>query len=202
MNWLQELKPIVGQWADRNFPANINSSIIRSITGQIEEVGELAHCILKREQNIRKAASNPKELIDDMKDAIGDITVYMLNTSYYLNLVAPDPEQLPTLYLNEVALAQNIFKLSEDESKSIYIILLLNACVAGYLINAKVPRSSVEIDQDFRDRAYSAMSGIVAFLSILCLREGFNYREIVEFTVNKVTKRNWIDHPTNADVMA
>ena len=42
--------------------------------GLIEEVGELAHSVLKRKQGIRNN-ENHDELI---KDAIGDITIYLI----------------------------------------------------------------------------------------------------------------------------
>ena len=72
----------IGAWAWANF--NKGALGLNPLLGVIEELGELAHAILKGDLGIRGDAMK-HEL--DAKDAIGDITVYLLN---YLNTVSCD----------------------------------------------------------------------------------------------------------------
>ena len=59
------------EWADRNFP---NSKNYHPLLGVVEEVGELSHSHLKREQGIR---GTEEEHIEEARDAIGDIVIYL-----------------------------------------------------------------------------------------------------------------------------
>jgi NTP pyrophosphatase (non-canonical NTP hydrolase) len=60
-------------WSQHNFP---NQKQYQPVLGVVEEVGELAHHILKMEQGIR---GEKTEHIKQMQDAIGDITIYLAN---------------------------------------------------------------------------------------------------------------------------
>lgn len=73
---LTNLTKEVGQWARKNFgtrPAH------QQVLGICEEAGELAHAQLKLEQGIR---GTDKEHIAEMKDALGDIIIYMADLCY------------------------------------------------------------------------------------------------------------------------
>ncbi len=59
------------KWIEHNFP---NATSDMQFKGLVEEVGELAHALLKREQNIRGSQENYNEKI---KDAIGDIVIFL-----------------------------------------------------------------------------------------------------------------------------
>lgn len=61
----------VGAWADRNFGL---TPAYRPLLGAVEELGELAHAQLKKEQGVRKGESRFKI---DASDAVGDILVYL-----------------------------------------------------------------------------------------------------------------------------
>jgi NTP pyrophosphatase (non-canonical NTP hydrolase) len=50
------------------------------IYGMMEELGELAHAILKQEQGIRAVNA------DDVKDAIGDLMIFTMQLCNHLNL--------------------------------------------------------------------------------------------------------------------
>ena len=70
---LDELQTEIFTWQTKNFgdqPAG------RSLLGCVEEIGELAHAVLKQEQGIR---GTPEEHIADAKDAIGDLGIFLLN---------------------------------------------------------------------------------------------------------------------------
>lgn len=65
------------EWAERNFPM---AEKHQPLLGMLEELGELSHAHLKKEQGIRGDA---EKHIADQKDALGDILIFML---HYCNL--------------------------------------------------------------------------------------------------------------------
>lgn len=68
-------------WADINFPSD--DSFRRSCVGLIEETGELAHVILKREQGIRSHDTSDEQL----RDCLGDACIYL----FHALSTAPSP---------------------------------------------------------------------------------------------------------------
>ena len=60
-------------WRVRNFG---KPNAIHQMLGVVEEVGELSHAKLKFDQGIRGYDSN--RCITEMKDAIGDIVIYLM----------------------------------------------------------------------------------------------------------------------------
>lgn len=64
-------------WRRRNFP---NADSTQQLLGLVEEVGELAHAVLKQIQNIRgDRATHDAEILD----AIGDIQVFLAGFCSY-----------------------------------------------------------------------------------------------------------------------
>lgn len=65
----------VVEWADRNF-----GSVPRHLPllGMVEEIGELAHVVLKSSQGIRGMDDDQKRRAAEM-DAIGDLVVFLAN---------------------------------------------------------------------------------------------------------------------------
>lgn len=61
----------VVEWAERNFGPQ---APYRPFVGMVEELGELAHALLKKEQGIRQGSEKFQE---DAEDAIGDLFIYM-----------------------------------------------------------------------------------------------------------------------------
>lgn len=59
------------KWVDRNFPQNNDSNT--AFMGMVEELGELAHARLKKQQSIRNITAGAEY------DAIGDMAIYMLH---------------------------------------------------------------------------------------------------------------------------
>lgn len=62
-------------WVAYNFPGG-KDTLITSTLGAVEELGELAHHILKRKQGIRKADHDA-----EIKDACADIIIYLLGVA-------------------------------------------------------------------------------------------------------------------------
>ena len=71
MHALNDLQKEVHEWKKRNFP---RSGEIHQFLGVVEEVGELSHAVLKAQQGIRG-----DNHIDEIKDAVGDIMIYLMN---------------------------------------------------------------------------------------------------------------------------
>src|SRR4051812_10546945 len=84
MNW-EELIQQRDEWVAHNFPDTPSPE--GSILGIIEECGELAHAALKAEQNIR---GSKEKHIEDAKDAIGDLSVYLLGIMDYTGRTPSD----------------------------------------------------------------------------------------------------------------
>src|SRR5438876_269783 len=68
---LRQLQNEQDDWRRRNFP---NSGWDRAFLGVVEEVGELAHHLLKGDQGIRGSLDEHEERA---QDAVGDILVYI-----------------------------------------------------------------------------------------------------------------------------
>jgi len=66
MNRQQEIH----EWSLKNFP---EQTATQSLLGVVEEVGELAHHVLKKQQNITQHEDHDCEI----KDAIGDIVIFL-----------------------------------------------------------------------------------------------------------------------------
>lgn len=68
---LAEIQSEIYSWKKRNFP---NSGDIHQFLGVVEEVGELAHAVLKLQQGIRG-----DEHEAEARDAVGDIMFFLMN---------------------------------------------------------------------------------------------------------------------------
>lgn len=75
-NTLSILQQRRNAWVAHNFPergeGNFNGLVV-GLMGATEELGELAHHILKRDQGIRKEDHDAQ-----IKDAVGDIIIYLM----------------------------------------------------------------------------------------------------------------------------
>lgn len=65
------LQTQVGEWSRKNFP---NNEPTDPFLGVVEELGELAHALLKAKQGIRGTVTVHEAAA---KDAIGDLLIYM-----------------------------------------------------------------------------------------------------------------------------
>jgi len=69
-NIIQSYQKQINEWSKRNFK---DSTYIDEFLGITEEVGELAHAILKQKQGIRIDENHEEKI----KDAVGDIFIYL-----------------------------------------------------------------------------------------------------------------------------
>lgn len=72
---LDMLQEMFCLWEQKNFGQQLPE---RRVLGAVEEVGELAHCFLKRSQGIR-GMDDPAVFDEKARDAVGDTVIYLLN---------------------------------------------------------------------------------------------------------------------------
>lgn len=154
-------------WIEHNFPNEMdNNPGLASVMGVIEELGELAHAHLKEDQAIRGTA---KEHQAAAKDAIGDISVYLLGVMNRWSLLpfgtAPKPGEQ--------------FSPHEELLHLTYFV--------GELSRAHM--------EQVRIRVGPATSCIVLHLRRYCHARGWDYDLIVRRTWNGVRQRDWIKFP-------
>lgn len=63
-------------WSKHNFK---DQEEINPAMGAVEEMGELMHAILKERQGIRNPKNDEGSWDDDIKDAVGDVVVYLMD---------------------------------------------------------------------------------------------------------------------------
>lgn len=73
---LSEIQRERREWAARNFPGA--NGLFESLMGMTEEMGELAHAVLKRHQGIRGTDAEHAEAI---KDACADLVIFMMGVA-------------------------------------------------------------------------------------------------------------------------
>ncbi len=71
---LDEIQREHALWIKKNFPSRPDKSF-HPLLGVVEEVGELSHAVLKRDQGIRLNENHG----ENIKDAVGDIVIYLLD---------------------------------------------------------------------------------------------------------------------------
>lgn len=67
---ISEFQELIKKWNDHNFP---ETELWHKVLGLSEEVGELSHAVLKRDQGIRK----DRDYDSEIKDAVGDIFLFL-----------------------------------------------------------------------------------------------------------------------------
>lgn len=74
---LREFQKEHREWVDRNFPhQNYAQNRHQSFLGVVEEMGELAHVILKSEQGIRDGMATD-ETYELLVDGVGDLVIFL-----------------------------------------------------------------------------------------------------------------------------
>jgi len=76
---MRQVQDEINEWSERNFGKVPNEQIplrVSSFLGMVEELGELAHAMLKWSQGIR---GTPEEHQEAVKDSIADLLVFTLD---------------------------------------------------------------------------------------------------------------------------
>lgn len=75
---LKTMQKDIARWRKKNFPHSGTVGI--QMIGVMEEVGEVCHLILKKDQKIRgPSLMSNRQWKEEMKDGVGDIVVYLMN---------------------------------------------------------------------------------------------------------------------------
>lgn len=164
---LSEIQAELKVWTEYNFGKQ--ESII-PIMGMIEELGELTHAHLKELQGIRKS-----DFLADKKDAIADITIYLLN---YFNCINEDISQIEDILTDA----------NENDSNNNIILIITTqlGIVSNNIVNTEI--SDINIQH-------------LAFV-LFCLKEyaeniDFNLLTIVNEVWETVKLRDWKQYPNN-----
>lgn len=164
MNWYQLIKER-NEWVAHNFPNQQGNA--DSTFGVIEELGELTHHYLKDKQGIR---GTHQDHVDEMQDAIGDLTVYLwgvmnLHRVLEVNKERPRRKTLDVeVVLRNLASAVGDLAVAEERGVTTWSMKhLITRVVAGC--------------EDF------------------CELQGWDYESIVRTTWEAVKERDWIKYP-------
>lgn len=171
---LEDMQASMKEWSDYNFP---NNTWEEPAIGMVEELGELAHVILKTRQGIYKY-QEPSEKCPGLtkadclaQDAIADIVIYGVDFANRRGLEIswpatpnfdPSPE-LATLRFGNIC---------------IFTGLLWEACLEGYESNLKL--------------AFKELI-VTTFAYSRC--RGWDFTQIVLDTWNDVRQRDWKLNP-------
>jgi NTP pyrophosphatase (non-canonical NTP hydrolase) len=158
----------VGEWSCRNFPGK---TAFQPAMGFVEEVGELFHAFLKRQQGIR----GTKEEHDAAeRDAIADSAIYLCDLASMLKI-----EELACYYRMPDSTTWTIEKqmavLVTDASN----IFSAVADLPGYRSNHI---------QEYIECA-------VATLGRYSEMRGWDFMDMLDSTWSEVSKRDWIKYP-------
>jgi len=147
----------VGLWSAYNFGQKQNPWL-----GMVEEIGELAHCLLKRHQQIR-GYDDPVFFLEEFKDALGDIGVYAANYAYNEGMrKVKYPENIkPDLTMSK-HIGNSLHWLSD--------LMLVGEDKEDYLV---------------------WFSNFLKEISYIAKLEGLEFAEVVTETWLKVKMRNW-----------
>lgn len=171
---LNELSKEISEWAKTNFnnPPPEDPSL-----GVLEEVGEIAHCLLKRKQKIRGFQKGDyfKTMFGD---ALADTAIYLLNLCGIMNLP-----------FAEGSLKAQGVEPFQTQKQAVHTL----AMCATDLVDPEVQRISV----------IQSQAAILESLSSLALMYELDLDQLVIETWEKnVSKRDWVANPENADKVA
>ena len=162
---LQVLAGQIGVWADRNF------DVSDPALGVLEELGEIAHCILKRKQGIR-GFDDEAHFLAELADGIADAVIYCLHDV-----------SLRSIELDEAYLVC-------EQPGQPYDRLLL-----GYLGQLAGLLLSGELNGPGGDQLHS---DILTQLNALAAEYAIDFERKLEETWAKVSQRDWRANPSNA----
>lgn len=167
---LNELAKLVGAWADINFKVHLPHR------GFLEEVGEAAHCLIKRAQGIR-GFEKSEYFKEQYADAIADAAIYLLHLCFRMKIP----------FASGSLQAEGSNPICNEEN-ALYVLIM---CAADFC-NPEQDRSAV----------IQSAGDSLEMLATLANLEGIDFDEAVESTWDKVSKRDWVNNPQNADKVA
>lgn len=154
-----QLRNEIGQWADHCFTHKTSSQL-----GVLEEIGEIAHVVLKERQGIR-GYDDPAKVSKELNDGIADCCIYLL---HWCKMNDVQPPEWPTLYA-ERTVETSLSRLAVN---------------AGMLLNTP-PLLDNSLKKDIVTRILEELTNLAALFN-------WNlYRDCVAPTWEKVSQRDW-----------
>jgi NTP pyrophosphatase (non-canonical NTP hydrolase) len=176
-----ELQKELFRWQEYNFGKQEDR---RMVLGICEESGELCHAHLKLEQGIRGSKS---ELLAEMRDAIGDISIYAMN------LLSNHKEELPGISARDDVDETSSMERIGDSVLGIF-------CSAARIETArKTAETNTPHPHPVAPHEVPAIARHVQqlfmHLNMLCGLLGWKLEEIIRDTWGTVGKRDWKANP-------
>lgn len=176
------------EWQVKNFGKH-EDDIDRSFTGMVEEIGELAHAILKYKQRIREYGNGAKnfsakqKFLDDITDARGDIVIYGLQLMTEFNIDAQDAIEKES-YINSNS--RYLLNVIENNAG----VLALYTMIYNYT------------NSNIRTTEFVKHPFIIIYYTSKQLLEEYGIDADVELdkTINKVLKRDWTKKPDGNNI--
>jgi NTP pyrophosphatase (non-canonical NTP hydrolase) len=158
-----KLRDSIGQWADKNFDVHLPE------LGVAEEVGELTHAILKREQKIRGEATRKTQ--SEINDALGDAAIYMLHLAY--------KQKLTPNFIRELSPLETEFT----------ILGAMHRAAGNLILNL----------HQFHMQSVTTVEWAVTFTHLwnFAALHKLNLLVLTKVVWTKVSKRNWRTYPIN-----
>jgi len=165
---LSQIQAELKVWTLHNFGQQ--ESII-PIMGMIEELGELTHAHLKEFQGIRKS-----DFLSDKKDAIADITIYLLN---YFNCIDKNINVVDMTKISKYVTTEII----RNKVKGNDCIIELNILIGYIRDNEKLYKTIA--------------SDILGIICTYCALYNINFITTVNEVWKQVKQRDWKQYPLN-----
>lgn len=165
-------------WVAHNFPTTDGGGsvpMLETVEGVIEEIGELAHCHLKKKQSIR---GTHEEHDAGMKDAVGDATVYLWGVT----------SRMEDSFVNRGFWVRVVERATDTNPLFQERVLMLSKSVGEISESVLYRRTQAPL---FKRQVANFVGDLVAF----CNQRGWNYHQIVYDTWNEVEKRDWQRFP-------
>jgi len=175
---LQKLQDEQARWSARNFGDQPSTN---PLLGLIEEVGELAHAVLKREQNIRL----DERLDDKLKDAVGDICIYAAD--YATREGFSLAESFSTL-----SGFSDMTNFRDDAGTKEYVFSI--ALSVGRLCKYHSARNCLSKEEVMHLKA-SYMGALLVQLERLARLENLTLDKVIMDVWGEVKKRDWKKYP-------
>jgi hypothetical protein len=187
MNWLRELQEDVRSWSLEQFGVSPlhggdGTGPNQTVIGVGEELGELSRSVLKRSQSIDdsdKYAERDDVGPDAERDAIGDITIYLLDTAH-----RADDDLSVADGWEYVSHRPDMFAHIDDA------VDMTRMCYSWYgeLVGLRFELHSAD---DELDPVEHKMGELVHALQQFCEIRGYDYQQCVEGAWSDVSDRNW-----------
>lgn len=180
-HWMQEVQNEVRQLSEANFGDAEEAPADMPLIGAGEEIGELTTSVLKQRQGIDDSEKY-KDIVgpEAEKDAIGDITIYMLDAVHRMPNNPEIVEQFEKYKMNTAG----YYADSEDDISTIREIYSRYSNVS----NLDITR---ENNSDPEFHIERMVGQFFAVLNEFCVLRGYDYEQCVRDAWIEVSDRKW-----------